>query len=339
MVRIAINGFGRIGRCIVRAAVRNGTFGKDFELVAINDLSPAAHLAHSLKYDSVHGPIEGVSFDGTDIVINNRKVKALAIDDNSKLPWKDLNIDVVVECTGKFTEKEKAIAHINAGAKKVLISAPGKNVDGTFVLGVNAGAYDKTKHHVISMASCTTGSLAPVVMVLDEQFGIKQGFMTTCHAYTMDQRILDGSHKDMRRARSAGLNIIPTSTGAAKAIGEVLPKLKGKLNGISLRVPVADGSVTDLTIVTDKQVTVEQVNAAIKAAAQGRLAGIMEYSEEPLVSSDIIGNAHSGVIDSLSTMVLPGPDGKSGNLVKILSWYDNEMGYSHRVAELALKML
>lgn len=340
MAKVAINGFGRIGRCIARAAVRSGMLGKGFDLVAINDPSPATTIAHLLKYDSVHGKMEGVSAEGDGVlVINGKKIKSLSILDQNKLPWKELGIDVVIECTGKFTDKELAMSHIKCGAKKVIISAPGKNCDGTFVLGVNFDKYDKAKHHIISMASCTTGSLAPTVKVLDEAFGIKQGFMTTCHAYTMDQRVLDNSHKDPRRARAAAINTIPTSTGAAKSVGEVLPRLKGKMNGISLRVPVPDGSITDISIETEKPATAEQVNAALKSAAQGPMKGIMEYSEEPLVSSDIIGNQHSAIIDGLSTMVIPGADGKTGNLIKVLSWYDNEMGYSHRVVEMAAKMV
>ena len=339
MVKVGFNGFGRIGRCVMRAAIRNGSFDKDFDVVAINTHSGAQVLAHLLKYDSMHGIQEGVSSDGEFLVVKGKKIKCTAIDDLSKLQWKELGVDVVIECTGKFNDYEFASKHIQCGAKKVLLSAPGKGVEGTFVLGVDFDKYDKAKHNVVSMASCTTGSLAPMAMVLDKALTIKQGFMTTCHAYTMDQQVLDNSHKDLRRARTSALNIIPTTTGAAKAIGEVIPSLKGKLNGLALRVPVADGSITDLTIVTEKATTAEEVNAMLKAAADGPLAGIMEFTMDPIVSSDIVGNSHSSIIDGLSTMVMPGPDGKSGNLVKVLSWYDNEMGYSTRLAEMAVRLL
>ncbi|MFA5246650.1 MAG: type I glyceraldehyde-3-phosphate dehydrogenase, partial [Candidatus Micrarchaeia archaeon] len=254
-------------------------------------------------------------------------------------PWKELDIDVVIDCTGKYTERALAQKHLTLGAKKVIVSAPGKECDATLVMGVNFNTYDKSKHHIISMASCTTGSMAPVLKVIDDAFGIKRGFMTTCHAYTMDQKVLDGSHKDLRRARASALNIIPTTTGAAKAIGEVIPSLKGKMNGLALRVPVADGSVTDMSIELSKEVSVEEVNAVLKAAAEGQMEGILEFSTEPLVSSDIIGNSHSSVLDGLSTMVLAGPDGKKGNMVKMLAWYDNEYGYSCRVVEMAARLV
>jgi glyceraldehyde 3-phosphate dehydrogenase len=273
------------------------------------------------------------------MVIAGKKVKTIMEKDDTKLPWKEFGVDVVIDCTGKYTERGLAQKHLTQGAKKVIVSAPGKECDATLVMGVNFNTYDKSRHHIISMASCTTGSMAPVMKVIDEAFGIKRGFMTTCHAYTMDQKILDASHKDLRRARAAALNIIPTSTGAAKAIGEVIPSLKGKMNGISLRVPVPDGSVTDISMELGKEVSVEQVNAALKAAAEGAMKGILEFSMEPLVSSDVIGNPNSAVVDGLSTMVLCGPDGKTGNMVKLLSWYDNEYGYSCRVVEMASKLV
>ena len=339
MARIAINGFGRIGRCLVRAAVDKGLFGNGFDLVVVNDLSPVATIAHLLKHDSVHGKFDKVSVDGPDMVIAGKKVKTIMEKDDTKLPWKELNIDVVIDCTGKYTERALAQKHITQGAKKVIVSAPGKECDATLVMGVNFDTYDKSKHHIISMASCTTGSMAPVVKVIDEAFGIKRGFMTTCHAYTMDQTVLDGSHKDLRRARAAALNIIPTTTGAAKAIGEVLPNLKGKMNGLSLRVPVPDGSITDISMELGKEVSADELNAVLKAAAAGPMKGIMDFSTEPLVSSDIIGNSNSSVVDGLSTMVLAGPDGKTGSLVKVLAWYDNEYGYSCRVVEMAAKLV
>jgi glyceraldehyde 3-phosphate dehydrogenase len=339
MARIAINGFGRIGRCLVRAAVNNGMFGKGFDLVVVNDLSPVATIAHLLKHDSVHGAFDQVTVDGPDMVIAGRKVKTIMEKDDSKLPWKELNVDVVIDCTGKYTERALAQKHLTQGAKKVLVSAPGKECDATLVMGVNFNTYDKTRHNIISMASCTTGSMAPVVKTIDEAFGIKRGFMTTCHAYTMDQKVLDGSHKDLRRARASAVNIIPTSTGAAKAIGEVVPSLKGKMNGLALRVPVPDGSVTDMSLELGREVSADEVNAAIKAAAEGPLKGILEYSTEPLVSTDIIGNPNSAIFDALSTMVIPGPDGKKGSMVKLLSWYDNEYGYSCRVVEMASRLV
>ncbi len=339
MARIAINGFGRIGRCLVRAAVNNGSFGKGFDLVVVNDLSPVATIAHLLKHDSVHGKFDQVSIDGSDMVIAGKKVKTVMEKDDTKLPWKEFNVDVVIDCTGKYTERALAQKHITQGAKKVIVSAPGKECDATLVMGVNFNTYDKSKHHIISMASCTTGSMAPVLKVIDEAFGIKRGFMTTCHAYTMDQKVLDGSHKDLRRARAAALNIIPTTTGAAKAIGEVIPSLKGKMNGLSLRVPVPDGSVTDISMELGREVSADEVNAVLKAAAEGPMKGILEFSTEPLVSTDIIGNPNSAVVDGLSTMVIPGADGKKGNMVKLLSWYDNEYGYSCRVVEMASRLV
>ena len=328
MVNVAINGFGRIGRNTLRAAIREGIFEK-INYVAINDpgLTPA-NAAHVFKYDSVMGRFDGtveVVEDG--LVINGKKIKFYAEKDPAQLPWKELNVDVVVESTGFYTDAEKAKAHITAGAKKVIISAPAKNEDLTIVLGVNDKEYDTTKHNVISMASCTTNCLAPVAKVVSEQFGIVKGLMTTVHSYTGDQRILDAGHKDPRRARAGALNIVPTTTGAAKAVALVLPELKGKLNGFAMRVPTPDVSVVDVVFETEKPVTVEAVNAALKAAADGK---ILCYSEEPLVSSDFIGSSQSSTVDAALTMTM------GDNMVKVVSWYDNEMGYSTRLAETTL---
>ena len=328
MVNVAINGFGRIGRNTLRAAIREGIFEK-INYVAINDpgLTPA-NAAHVFKYDSVMGKFDGtveVVEDG--LVINGKKIKFYAEKDPAQLPWKELNVDVVVESTGFYTDAEKAKAHITAGAKKVIISAPAKNEDITIVLGVNDKEYDTTKHNVISMASCTTNCLAPVAKVVSEQFGIVKGLMTTVHSYTGDQRILDAGHKDPRRARAGALNIVPTTTGAAKAVALVLPELKGKLNGFAMRVPTPDVSVVDVVFETEKPVTVEAVNAALKAAADGH---VLCYSEEPLVSSDFIGSSQSSTVDAALTMTM------GDNMVKVVSWYDNEMGYSTRLAETTL---
>ena len=328
MVNVAINGFGRIGRNTLRAAIREGIFDK-VNYVAINDpgLTPA-NAAHVFKYDSVMGKFDGtveVVEDG--LVINGKKIKFFAEKDPAQLPWKELNVDVVVESTGFYTDATKAHAHIDAGAKKVIISAPAKNEDITIVLGVNDKEYDTTKHHVISMASCTTNCLAPVAKVLDEKFGIVKGLMTTVHSYTGDQRILDAGHKDPRRARAGALNIVPTTTGAAKAVALVLPQLKGKLNGFAMRVPTPDVSVVDVVVETQKPVTVEAVNAALKEAADGH---VLCYSEEPLVSSDFIGSSQSSTVDAALTMTM------GDNMVKVVSWYDNEMGYSTRLAETTL---
>lgn len=328
MVNVAINGFGRIGRNTLRAAIREGIFDK-INYVAINDpgLTPA-NAAHVFKYDSVMGRFDGtveVVEDG--LVINGKKIKFYAEKDPAQLPWKELGVEVVVESTGFFTDATKAKAHINAGAKKVIISAPAKNEDKTIVLGVNDHEYDPAVHNVISMASCTTNCLAPVAKVLDEKFGIVKGLMTTVHSYTGDQRILDAGHKDPRRARAGALNIVPTTTGAAKAVALVLPQLKGKLNGFAMRVPTPDVSVVDVVVETAKPVTVEEVNAALKAAADGK---ILAYEEQPLVSSDFIGSSQSSTVDAALTMTM------GDNMVKVVSWYDNEMGYSTRLAETTL---
>jgi len=328
-LRVGINGFGRIGRLVVRAAVERGV---PLEFVAVNDLTDARTLAHLLRYDSVHGtwPGAGHTADGQ-LDVRGKKVQVLSEKDPSKLPWKALGVEIVLEATGKFTDREGGALHLAAGARGVLISAPAKGADLTFVFGVNDGLFDPSRHQVVTIGSCTTNGLAPVVKVLHDGFGIEHGFMTTIHAYTNDQRILDLPHKDLRRARAAGVNLIPTSTGAAKAIGEVVPELKGRLDGIAVRAPVADGSLIDLVCRVKRPASKEAVNAAMKAAATGPMKGILEYCEDPIVSSDVVGNAHSSVFDSLSTSVL------DGSLVKILAWYDNEWGFSNRVVDALLK--
>jgi len=324
-VKVGINGFGRIGRNVFRAALGN----PNVEIVAINDLTDAKMLAHLLKYDSVHGNLEEeVTVDGDSIVVDGHKVKVLAEREPANLGWGDLGVDVVVESTGRFTNREGAAKHLEAGAKKVVISAPAKNEDITIVMGVNEDKYDPKNHNVISNASCTTNCLAPFAKVLQEKFEIKRGMMTTVHSYTNDQQILDLPHKDYRRARAAAQSIIPTTTGAAKAVALVLPELKGKLNGMAMRVPTPNVSVVDLVAELGKNVTVEEVNAALKEAAEGELKGILAYSEEPLVSRDYNHTTVSSTIDALSTMVI------EGNMVKVISWYDNEFGYSNRVVDL-----
>lgn len=316
-VKVGINGFGRIGRLVFRAAMNN----PELEIVAVNDLTSAETNAHLLKYDSVHGTLNGeVKAEGDNIIVNGKKVKVLAETDPQNLPWGDLGVDVVVESTGRFTDALKAAAHIKGGAKKVIISAPAKNEDITIVLGVNDQKYDPQAHHIISNASCTTNCLAPVAKVLQENFKIKRGLMTTVHAYTNDQRILDQAHKDMRRARTAGMSIIPTTTGAAKAVALVLPELKGKLNGFAMRVPTPNVSVVDLVVELEKKASVEEINGALKNAAENELKGILAYSEEPLVSRDYNGDHHSSIVDALSTMVM------EDTLAKVVAWYDNEWG-------------
>ena len=322
--RIAINGFGRIGRLTFRNLIQM----EGIEVVAINDLTDNATLAHLLKYDSVHGKFPGtVSADEHFLYVNNKKIHAIAERDPKALPWKDMGIDIVIESTGRFTDRETAGLHLSAGAKKVIISAPAKGDIPTIVLGVNDEVIH-ADHNIYSNASCTTNCLAPMVKVLDDAFGVESGFMTTIHAYTADQRIQDSPHEDLRRARAAAISIVPTSTGAAKAVGLVLPHLKGKLNGNAMRVPVPDGSVTDFTATLKKPATVAEINAAFKAASETYLKGILEYCEEPIVSSDILGNPHSCIYDVDLTMV-------QGNTAKIVGWYDNEAGYSARLAQLA----
>ncbi len=325
-VKIGINGFGRIGRNFFRAAKKQG---KDWDFVAVNDITDAATLAHLLKYDSVLGRFDGkVSVSENGITVNGDELKVLAERDPANLPWKELGAQIVIESTGLFTDREKANKHIEAGAEKVVISAPAKGEDVTIVLGVNDDRYDAAAHNVISNASCTTNCVAPMAKVLDDAFGVDRGFMTTIHAYTNDQQILDLPHKDLRRARAAALNIIPTTTGAAKATGLVLPHLKGKMDGISMRVPVPDGSVTDLVATLGREVTIEEVNEAFRKAAEtGPLAGKLIYTEDPIVSTDIVGSPASCTFDALSTMTM-------GNLVKVVGWYDNEWGYSNRLVDL-----
>jgi len=323
--KIGINGFGRIGRNVFRAALNN----PNVEVVAINDLTDGKMLAHLLKYDSVHGRLDAqVEATEDAIIVNGKSIKVTAQRDPAQLPWGELGVEVVVESTGFFTDKSNAEKHIQAGAKKVIISAPASNEDITIVMGVNEDKYDAANHHVLSNASCTTNCLAPFAKVLNDKFGIKRGLMTTVHSYTNDQQILDLPHKDYRRARAAAENIIPTSTGAAKAVSLVLPELKGKLNGFAMRVPTANVSVVDLVAELEKDATVEEINAALKEAAEGPLKGILAYTEEPLVSSDYNGDPHSSTIDALSTMTI------EGNMVKVVSWYDNEWGYSNRVVDL-----
>jgi glyceraldehyde 3-phosphate dehydrogenase len=329
-LRVGISGFGRIGRLVMRAAVdRNAPI----EFVAVNDITDAPTLAHLLRYDTVHRTWTraGKAEDGH-LTVDGKRIKVLAEKEPAKLPWKDLGVQAVVEATGKFTDKAGASGHLAAGARNVLISAPAKDADLTFVFGVNHQAFDKSRHTVSSIGSCTTNCLAPVAKVLHDAFGIEQGFMTTIHAYTNDQRILDLPHKDLRRARAAAQSMIPTTTGAAKALGLVLPELKGKLDGISVRVPVMDGSLTDLVVRVSKKTDKDAVNAAMKAAAEGPMKGYLEYCTDPIVSTDVIGNPHSSVFDALSTNVM------DGNLVKVLSWYDNEWGFSQRVVDALLLM-
>ncbi|MDG2497229.1 MAG: type I glyceraldehyde-3-phosphate dehydrogenase [Aquiluna sp.] len=325
MTRIGINGFGRIGRNYLRAALAQNS---DLEIVAVNDLSDPASLAHLLKYDSITGRLDAaVSVDGDNIVVNGKTIKVLAERDPSKLGWGDLGVEIVIESTGIFTKASDAGKHIEAGAKKVIISAPATDEDATFVIGVNEHLYDPAKHHIISNASCTTNCLAPLAKVFLDNFGIKNGLMTTIHAYTADQNLHDGPHSDLRRARAAAINIVPSSTGAAKAIGLVLPELKGKLDGFALRVPVPTGSITDLTLVSEKTTTVEEIKAVYKKAAEGELKGILMYTEDPIVSSDIVSDPHSSIFDAGLVRVID-------NTVKLSSWYDNEWGYSNRLVEL-----
>jgi len=325
-VKIGINGFGRIGRLVLRS-IANAKANLD--VVAVNDVTDPKTLAHLFRYDSVHGRFGGTAeASGDGIKVNGKPVRVLSSKDPAQLPWKDLGVDIVLESTGLFTERDKAAAHLSAGARKVIISAPARKEDLTIVMGVNHQAYDPTKHHVLSNASCTTNCLVPVVKVVLDTFGFERGFMTTVHSYTNDQRVLDLPHKDLRRARAAALNIIPTTTGAAKATALVLPELKGKLDGVSLRVPTADVSVVDLTCVVSQKTDVEAVNAAFRKAAAGSMKGILAVSDEPLVSSDYIGDPHSSTVDAMSTQVI------DGTLVHVSSWYDNEMGYAMRCVDL-----
>ena len=332
-LRLAINGFGRIGRCFLRSAIKDKEFMEMIDVVAINDMADAKTLVHLFKYDSVFGRFDGtvtvknedtLSVDGIDIRVMSEK-------EPSKLPWRDMKIDLVLESSGKFNDAKEAGKHITvAGAKRVIISAPSKGPDTTIVLGVNEDEFDNKKHNIISMASCTTNCLAPVVKVINDRFGIEKGYMTTTHAFTNDQRLLDLPHKDLRRARAATMSIIPTTTGAAKAIGSIIPELEGKIDGMALRVPVSSGSITDMVFTLKKEVTREEVNNALKQASEANLKGVLEYTDEPIVSADIVGNPHSSIVDGLSTMVL----GNKNNVVKILSWYDNEWGFACRLVSL-----
>ena len=327
-MKVGINGFGRIGRLVFRAA-----HNSNLEFVGINDITDAKTLAHLLKYDSVHGKFPGeVVADGNALVVDGKKIPISAERDPANLPWGKLGAEIVLECTGLFTTKETAGKHIEAGAKKVLISAPAKGHDGTFIPGINCKTYDKSKHHVISIGSCTTNCLAPVCHVLLENFGIEHGFMTTIHSYTGDQRILDAPHKDLRRARSAAVSMIPTTTGAAKAIALVIPKLKDKMDGCAIRVPTPNGSMIDVALMLEKAATKEEINAAMKKAADGPLSKALEYCEDPIVSCDIIGNPHGSIFDAAMTM-------SAGKFVKVFSWYDNEWGFSNRMIDMIKMML
>jgi len=328
-IKIGINGFGRIGRLVYRAAMNNDAI----DIVAVNDITDTKTLAHLLKYDSIHGKIDcPVIATGDTITAGSDSFKVTAERDPAKLPWGKLGVDIVVESTGLFTKREQAAKHFEAGAKSVLISAPSSDADGVFVFGVNDKDFRKDKHKIISIGSCTTNCLAPVAKVLNDSFGIKYGFMTTIHAFTNDQRILDLPHKDLRRARAAALSAIPTSTGAAKAISQVIPELAGKMDGFAIRIPTPDGSLVDLTAVVEKTATVEAINQAMKKAADGPMKGYLEYCDEPIVSVDVIHNPHSSVFDALTTKVI------NGDLVKVLAWYDNEWGFSNRMVDMLLKM-
>jgi glyceraldehyde 3-phosphate dehydrogenase len=327
-IKIGINGFGRIGRLVYRAAMGNS----ELDVVAVNDITDAKTLAHLLKYDSIHGRLSvDVKVDGDGITVGDHHFRVTAERDPAKLPWKEMGVDAVLESTGLFTKREKAAAHLSAGASRVIISAPSSDADGSFVLGVNDDQFDSAKHTVISIGSCTTNCLAPVAKVLDDNWGIECGFMTTIHAYTNDQHILDSPHKDLRRTRAAAMSLIPTSTGAARAIGIVLPQLAGKLDGLAVRAPVPDGSLVDLVCTTKKTADVAAINAAMKAAAHGPMKGILSYCEDPIVSIDVVGDPHSSILDAAETRVM-------GNLVKVLAWYDNEWGFSNRVVEMFGRM-
>jgi glyceraldehyde 3-phosphate dehydrogenase len=328
-LKLAINGFGRIGRKAFRLALDR----KDVEIAAINDLSDLKTAAHLLSFDSVHGPLGmPVTVEGSNLIVGGRKIRCSAERDPANLPWKEMEVDIALECTGIFTDKDKAALHLKAGARKVLISAPSKDAEVTLCLGINDKDFDGSKHSVISNASCTTNALAPIAKVMDEKFGIVRGLMTTIHSYTNDQNVLDLAHKDLRRARAAALNMIPTSTGAAKAISLVLPRLKGKLDGFAMRVPTPNVSVVDLTVELSKSATAAEINQAMKEAAAGPLRGILRYSEDPLVSSDYNGDLHSSCFDALSTIVI------EGKLAKLISWYDNESGYSARLLDIAVRV-
>lgn len=327
-VKVAVNGFGRVGRFMIRACLGRN----DIDIIAINTRAKAETLVHLLKYDSVHGKISAdVTAKGDSLIVDGKEIRVTNITDNlADLPWKELGVDVVLESTGKFRERKAAALHLMAGAKKVIITAPGKGIDGTFVMGVNEDKYEPAKHHIISNASCTTNCLAPVVKVLHDNFSIVRGLMTTVHSYTMDQRLLDGSHSDLRRARAAAMSIIPTSTGAAIAVTEVIPELKGKLDGIALRVPTPNVSLVDLSVEVGRNVTIDDVNGAFKAASEGKLKDIMAYCEEELVSVDFTSSSYSSIVDAPLTNIV------DGNLAKVFAWYDNESGYACRTRDLAI---
>jgi glyceraldehyde 3-phosphate dehydrogenase len=328
-MNIAINGFGRIGRMVFRCMMTQS----DMNIVAINDLTDTKTLAHLLKYDSVHGKLsQTISHDNEHIIIDGKKIRIYAQRDPAQLPWKDLNVDVVVESTGFFTKRDAAAKHLTAGAKRVLISGPSEDCDKVIVVGVNEHEYDASKHFIVSNASCTTNCLAPIVKVLQDNYGVKRGFMTTVHSYTGDQALVDAPHKDLRRGRSAAVNLVPTSTGAAQAVAQVIPALKGKLDGIAIRAPTPDGSVTDFVCELETEATVEQINALMKDVAETHMKGVLEYTEDPIVSSDIVGNPHSSIFDAKLTKSM-------GNLVKIVSWYDNEWGYSNRMVDVIRIMM
>jgi glyceraldehyde 3-phosphate dehydrogenase len=329
-MKVAINGFGRIGRNLFRATLKRNA---DYEIVAINDIASAEVLAHLLKYDSISGVLDtDVSVSGGNLQVGGKTVRVTSERDPSNLPWKELGVDVAVESTGLFTERDKAAAHLRAGARKVFISAPAKGADVTIVLGVNDNLYKKDQHELISIGSCTTNCLAPVAKVINDTWGIEYGFMTTIHAYTNDQKILDLPHKDLRRSRAAAINLIPTSTGAAKAIALVIPELEGKLDGMAVRAPVPTGSIVDLVCQVAKPVKAADVNAALKAAAGGPMKGVLQYTEDPIVSSDIVGNPHSSIVDALLTNV------RGEHLLKVFSWYDNEMGFSNRMVDMLQRL-
>ncbi len=332
-MKVAINGFGRIGRLALRIMAERKVLGKGIDVVALNDTHDPKSAAFLLKHDSAHGKFNGsVEIKDGSLVVDGYPIQIVASRDPLTLPWSKLDVDIVLEATGAFTDREGATKHLTAGAKKILISAPGKNPDVTIVPGVNEQAYKRNEHKIISLASCTTNSLAPVAKVIEDNYGIQSGFMTTIHAYTNDQKVLDDFHKDLRRARTAATNIIPTSTGAAKAIGEVIPSLKGKLDGLSLRVPTPVGSVTDLSVVVAKPAKKEEINALLREAAEGSMKGILDYTEDPIVSGDIITDPHSSIVDGLSTLSI-------GNSMKVLAWYDNEWGYSNRLVDAIARIL
>ena len=323
-IKVGVNGFGRIGRLVLRAGIED----ENIEFVAVNDITNTPTLAHLLKYDSNHGILADVSVDGDDLLVNGRRIKVLSIKDPAELPWRDMGVDIAVESTGLFTKREDAQKHLDAGAGKVIVSAPAKNPDLTVVMGVNHQKYDSSQHNIISNASCTTNCLAPVVKVIADNFGVNQGVVTTIHAYTNDQKILDAPHKDLRRARAAATSMIPTTTGAAAAVGEVIPELKGKLTGMAIRVPTSNVSVVDAVLETKNPVTVESANSALKSSANGELKNILAYTDEPLVSKDFNGNPNSSIVDGLSTLVV------GDKMIKVLAWYDNEWGFSCRVIDL-----